>query len=426
MNDLDDRIDRFAARQPDLRADPFGLFADLQADDRPAIWSEALAAWMVTRRQEVLDVVRDTGTWSNRSASGAARTSSLAGKIMELAGEPEMAEMLQRQMSPERRATVLLAADPPDHQRQRRALNDAFHPKRIEALEPEVQALSDRLVAEFARRGRAELVSEYTILLPMTVIARALGVPEAQLMTFKKWSDDIAIPIGNANPSVDQVREFVRSQDAFQEYFTAALLEREGNPSGDLISDVANAEVDGEPLSLAERLSALSQFLVAGNETSTTLLTNIARHLATNPELRDEVAADRSLVPKLVEEALRFEAPVQGLFRQANHDTAVGDIEIPQDGLVWVAYAAANRDPDGCPFPHDMQLDRERNIHLSFGHGEHYCIGAGLARLEAVIGTNALLDLPNLRVADGFEPSYADSFILRGITSLEVQFDPAG
>ena len=147
---------------------------------------------------------------------------------------------------------------------------------------------------------------------------------------------------------------------------------------------------------------------MAGNETTTKLLTNIAFHLASDPDLRQRVNANRDLVEGLVEEALRFEAPVQGLFRVATTALNFHGVDIAEGDYVWIVYAAANRDPDQFECPHEIQPDRANAAeHLAFGHGEHFCIGARLARLEAVVAVNAILDhLPNLRVADGYNATF--------------------
>ena len=421
---LDDRVQRLLDRDEELLACPWPLFDDLRSASDPAFYSEAMGAWVVTSYQLLHDVLVDPGTWSNRSPTA---TYDFRNPVVDhaaaIAQEPQMAEVVSRFRS-RNRGRVLNTADPPEHVRQRRALNRAFRPARLRALEPEVELVSNQLVAEFAHRGRADLFREYAVLLPMVMISRMLGVPEDELEVFKGWSDAFAIPIGRANPSRDEVRRYIRSESEFEDYFSAMIEQRQAEPRDDLISDVANAEVDGEPLSHEERITALRQFLLAGNETTTTLLANIGHRLATDHELRDRLAANRDLVPAFVEEALRHEAPVTGLFRVATQDTRLGDVPIAEGEFAWLAFAAANRDPEACPMPDDFKIDREPNDHVAFGYGEHYCIGQGLARLEAKVGTNAMLDLPNLGLAEDHADAFMDSYILRGRTQLRVTFDP--
>ena len=420
---LDDRIQRLLDRDEDLLASPWQLFDDVREASEPAFYSEAMGAWVITSYKLLHDIVVDPETWSNRSPTATYDfRNPVADHTATIAREPDMAEAVTRFRS-RNRGRVLNTADPPEHVRQRRALNRAFRPARLRALEPEVISVSEQLVAEFAHRGRADLFREYAVLLPMVMISRMLGVPEEELGKFKGWSDDFAIPIGRANPSRDEVRSYIRSESEFEDYFSAMIEQRQTEPRNDLISDVANAEVDGEPLTHEERITALRQFLLAGNETTTTLLTNIGHRLATDHELRDRLAENRDLVPAFVEEALRHEAPVTGLFRVATRDTQLGDEPVAKGEFAWLAFAAANRDPELCPMPGEFDIDRESNDHVAFGYGEHYCIGQGLAHLEGKVGTNAMLDLPNLTLADDHIYNYMDSYILRGLTQLRVAFD---
>lgn len=427
MTELEAAISQLVHREQPALACPFPLFDEIRQADDALVFSDSLGAWIATRHDHVLEIMRDTETWSSRSPSSVGnRANQMQTAMAELATDPEMAGVFASVMDDRRQAAVLLNADPPAHVRQRRAVNRAFRPSRIRAMESDVQQVSDRLMSAIVPNGRCDFVSEYAVLLPMEIIAKALGVPDDKLLTFKKWSDDLVMPVGNAAPSVDQMREFLVSSKEFGDYFSALLDERRENPADDIISDVANAEVDGEPLSPAEALSMLSQFLVAGNETTTKLLTNIAFHLASQPELQKTVRNDRSLVENLVEEALRFEAPVQGLFRVATTATNFHGVSIAEGDYVWIVYAAANRDPDMFTCPNEIQVDRPNaSEHVAFGHGEHFCIGARLARLEAVIAVNAILDhLPKLRVAPGYEARFEDSFVLRGMRNLDLTFEP--
>lgn len=420
---LDDRIQRLLDRDEELLASPWQLFDDVRSASDPAYYSEAMGAWVITGYQLLHDILVDPATWSNRSPTATYDfRNPVADHTAAIALEPGMAEAVRRFQS-RNRGRVLNTADPPDHVRQRRALNRAFRPARLRALEPEVRSVSDSLVAAFAGRGSADLVQEYAVLLPMVMISRMLGVPEDELEMFKGWSDDFAIPIGRARPSRDEVRSYIQSEYEFDEYFSVLVEQRQAEPRDDLISDVANAEVDGEPLSYEERMGALRQFLLAGNETTTTLLGNIGHRLATNRELRDRLAHDRDLVPAFVEEALRHEGPVTGLFRVATCDTKLGGKPVARGEFAWLAFAAANRDPQSCPIPQEFNIDRSPNDHVAFGYGEHYCIGQGLARLEGKVGTNAMLDLPNLTLANHHSDTFMDSYILRGRTQLLVTFD---
>jgi cytochrome P450 len=428
---LDDLVHRDQAA---IRC-PYPIFASLR-DEQPVVFNEQLGAWVVTRYDDVRAVLVDTARFSSRMPTGPQQVGSvLAESMATLAAEPEMAEVFEAVMGRRGRAAVLLNADPPDHRRQRVLVNGAFRPMQLRALEPKVEEVATRLLDAFADpaladpatgRCSVEFVSQFAVGLPMTIIAHALGVDDDDLATFKRWSDDVVMPVGNHAPTVEQTRAYLVSSKEFADYFAAKLADRRANPTGDLISDVANAELDGERLSEAEMLGMLQQFLVAGNETTTNLLTNIVHRFAVDPDVQERVRADRSLVEGLVEEALRYEAPVGGLFRQAKEDVEVGGVTIPAGDHVWLLYASANRDGGrfGDPDAFDPCRANVRD-HLAFGHGEHFCIGAGLARAEARIGTNLVLDrMADIRLADGNDFPMADTFVLRGVQRLHVTFVP--
>ena len=259
----------------------------------------------------------------------------------------------------------------------------------------------------------------------MTIIAYALGVGDSDLETFKRWSDDLVMPVGNPSPSVDQVRSYLISSTEFADFFGEMLAARRIEARSDLISDVANAEVNGERLSEAEMLSMLQQFLVAGNETTTKLLTNMIHILAITPGLEDQLRQDRSLIPGFVEESLRFEAPVGGLFRMATADFDLGGNTVAKGDHVWIIYAAGNRDGEQFEEPDHFDACRENaRDHLSFGHGEHFCIGASLARAEARIAVEKVLDhMRNIRLSPTNDFLFEDTFVLRGLRSLHIEFD---
>ncbi len=437
--ELDLRLDRLIDRDQAELACPYPLFADLR-DASPVHWSEHLGAWVLTRYDDVLAVLHDTARFSSLMPTGPERRCRVMGRALaELAEDPTMAPYLAYTRS-QGMAAVLLNADPPDHVRQRKLVNAAFRPRRLAALEPFITDVARRLAAELAAAlaadraaggdhaarpagadgGGVDVVSTFAVALPMTVIAVALGVPTTELATFKRWSDDLVMPVGNHAPTVEQVRAYLVANQEFGEYFAARIAERQATPDDDVLSDVANAELDGERLTLAEQLSMLTQFLVAGNETTTKLLTNMINQLALDPALQARVRADRTLVEPLVEESLRFEAPVGGLFRRALVDVEIGGQVIPAGQHVWVLYAAANR--DGCRFadPDTFSPDRPNaKDHLAFGHGEHYCLGAGLARAEARIGINAVLDaVDRLALLPDQPLEYEDTFVLRGLRHL--------
>lgn len=420
------RVDDLIHREQSAIACPYPIFSDLRSGGGVA-WVESLGAWMITRYDDVRAILRDTERFSSLFPTGpAAGGEALMNGIMQLMQEPEMQAVLGSTTMQRGRAAVLLNADPPEHRRQRRLVNPAFRPDRIRGMEPAIRATTERLLddvcRELSQTGSVEIVSRFAVGLPMTIIALALGVPDDDLATFKRWSDDLVMPVGNHNPSTEQVRGFVLSTKAFNEYFLARVAERRVIPTDDILSDIANAEIDGEELSDDEQLGMLTQFLVAGNETTTKLITNTIRYLAEDPELQARVRTDRSLVETLVEEMLRIEAPVGGLFRQAKVDVEINGTKIPAGDHMWLLFASANRDECKFAQPDRVDLDRSNvKEHLAFGNGEHFCPGAGLARTEARIAIDLLLDrLDDIALAPGNDFEFEDSFVLRGLKRLVV------
>lgn len=221
--------------------------------------------------------------------------------------------------------------------------------------------------------------------------------------------------------------ECAKSTVEFQRYFAAKLDERRAAPQDDLLTDLINARLEGEtPLNTAEMLSILQQVLVAGNETTTNLIASAVLLLLQNPQQMAAVCADHARIPNCVEEALRFESPVQGLFRMARMDTELGGVAIPAGSRLVLMYASGNRDDQ--EFPQAERFDVYRanaKDHVAFGVGIHYCLGAPLARLEATVAFETLLGrLRNIRLAeDKNDYRHTPSFILRGLKALYLEFD---
>ena len=413
-------------REQDAIGCPYPIFSALR-DESPIHFSDKLGTWVCTKYEDIMEILHDTDRFSSLMPTGPRDgRSGFATAMEELAADPSMAEYFQKFLANAANAAVLLNADPPEHRRQRKAVNRAFRPTRLRGMEPMIEEVTSELIQEIVDKGESEFVSEFAVGLPMTIIAVALGVETDDLATFKRWSDDLVMPVGNPDPTTEKVRDYLISLSEFNEFFGNLLQLRRQDPHEDIISDVATAEVNDEMLNEAEMLSMLQQFLVAGNETTTKLLTNLMHHLAEEDGLEERLRDDPSLIDNFIEEGLRFEAPVGGLFRMAKEDTMVGETQLREGDHIWLIFAAANRDPDMFSQPDTFSVDRENaRDHLAFGHGEHFCIGAMLARLEARIAVEQILErLQNIRLIDGrnnFE--YEDTFVLRGLKELHIAFD---
>jgi cytochrome P450 len=322
---------------------------------------------------------------------------------------------------------TLLTNDPPAHSRFRALVNKAFSARRVATLEPRIRRIANGLIDSFIGDGKVELVGQFAIGLPLTVIADALGVPHSDMDDFKRLSDDAVAQIGGMIGHQRQI-ECAHSFIEFQRYFEARLEERKSAPRDDLTTDLLNARLDGtKPLDIAEMLNIIYQLLVAGNETTTNLISSAMMLLMRNPDQMRLVIEDRSLVPNMIEEALRLESPVQCLFRLAKVAGEIAGVQIPHGARLAVMYASGNRDEAEFPDPDRFDVRRANaRTHLGFGQGEHFCIGAALARLEARVAFEMLLArMPAIRLAAGQNDfAHTPSFILRGLEALHLEFEP--
>ena len=269
--------------------------------------------------------------------------------------------------------------------------------------------------------------------LPVEVIAHVLNVPLDRMADFKRWSDDSIAAIG-ARISDDRRVEAQEGIVAFQQYFAEQLEQRRAHPQGDLLSDLVGAEIDTDeggrrPLDMAEMLSIVQQLLVAGNETTTKALTEGVRLLAEHPEQWEALRADPAgRAPLVVEEVLRLSTPTQGMFRLVTEDTEIDGMPVPKGARLVLVYSAANRDPAVWGDDPD-RFDPDRpNLkdHLAFGKGIHFCIGAPLSRLELQVAVEALARrLRTIRLTRPDTLEYHPSFVLRGLTRLDVAFTAA-
>ncbi|MBO0705549.1 MAG: cytochrome P450 [Candidatus Dormibacteraeota bacterium] len=313
----------------------------------------------------------------------------------------------------------LLNTDPPRHRQLRNLVSQAFTPRAVEALRPRVSAIVDELLDAVAGRGAMDLVTDFAVPLPVTVIAELLGIPTSERERFKVWSD--AVVTGSASE-----QERVASHLEMTAFFDGLLRERRREPRDDLVSALLAARIDGEALSDQDLRSFCVLLLVAGNETTTNLIANAVLSFDDHPEAWAELRADPGLVPQAVEEVLRHRSPIQCMFRVARQGAGAGGTPIPPGHRVLAWIGAANRDPDVFEDPDRFDIHRSPNRHVAFGHGIHFCLGAPLARLEAVVALDAFVRRhPDLAVVPGVELEPVASHVVYGVQHLPVRFRPA-
>jgi cytochrome P450 len=313
---------------------------------------------------------------------------------------------------------VMLGMDEPVHGRLRALVSKAFSQKALVRWEDElVGRVGNSLIDKFAANGKADLVKEFTFDYPSQIIAGLLGLPEEDYPQFQRWSISLLSWILNPERGL-------AASAALCDYFAPILDARRAEPRDDLISGLAQAEIDGEKLQDEEIYSFLRLLLPAGVETTYRALGSLLFALLSDPAQLDAIRADRSLLPQAVEEGVRWEPPLLTITRVATRDTELGGVPIPAGSTVMPMLGAANRQEDRYPDPDTFDIFRPPRSHLGWGHGVHVCLGMHLARLEMRTAVNLLLDrLPNLRLdPDGDDPHIRGQ-VFRSPTSVPVLFD---
>jgi cytochrome P450 len=323
----------------------------------------------------------------------------------------------------ERVNTNLLSMDGDDHRRVRQLVAKAFTPRMVERLRGRIQEIADDLVDRVVDEGRMELVDDFAFPLPITVIAELLGIPVEDRDRFRTWSNTFVLP-----PLDEELQKrFLEHTDEFVAYLDDLFAKRRADPADDLVSALVQAEDQGDHLSENELYSMAVLLIVAGHETTVSLITNAALALLSNPAQLAELRSDPSLTSSAVEELLRYNSPVErAITRWAAADVELRGQTIRRGELVIAVVGSANRDAKQFPDADTLDFARESaGEHVGFGRGPHYCLGAPLARLEAEIALETLFRrLPNLRLAIAEDDLYWRPIpIFRSLASLPVAWD---
>lgn len=372
--------------------DPYPVFAAVRHADPPVekmdLFTRRCA--LVTTYDDCVTVLRDADTWSSAS-------NDQVGMIM---------------------GRTLIEMDGREHTRHRQLVQQMFVPKYLDALTPVLVALAHEIVDEFARDGHADLVQQFTARFPVQVIAHLTGVPRRDYPRFVGWAEDI----------VGFVRDIARGLDAaaaLRAYLLPIVQERRRAPGDDVISKLVTGAVDGVGLTDDEVVNFLRLLIPAGAETTYRLIGSTLFALLANG-LVERVRADRTLVPWALEETLRWETPVLFVSRLCTRDGEIHGVPVAKGEVAMVVIASGNRDEARFADPDRFDLDRRAEDHLSFGFGRHHCLGYYLARQEARIAIDAILDrLPELCVDRTAEPARITGLAFRSPTALPVRFRPA-
>ncbi|WP_369250141.1 cytochrome P450 [Streptomyces sp. R41] len=378
-------------------ADPYPVYAALR-ERGPVHWVRtpppgAYEGWLVVGYEEARAALADPRLSKDSTKMG---LSSLEEELM---------------------GRYVLISDPPEHTRLRSLVAGAFTMRRVEALRPRVQQITDELLDEMLPKGRADLVDSFAYPLPITVICELLGVPDIDREAFRAMSNEIVAPSGGDTElaAIEQLASYL--DELIEDKRCTA-------PADDLLSALIRTRAqDGDRLSRDELRGMAFILLVAGHETTVNLITTAVHTLLTHPDQLAALRADMTLLDGAVEEVLRFEGPVEtATYRYAAEPMEIGGRSIAVGDPVMIGLDAADRDAAYCPDRHRFDVHRAPQGHLAFGHGIHYCLGAPLARLEARVALRSLLErCPDLEL-DGPPGDWLSGMLIRGLRSLPVRW----
>ena len=395
------------------RDNPFPLFAELRADApvHAVTLADGHAAWLVVRYEEAKAALNDSRMSKDMQAALASSDAVVA------EGLPGPAF-----------ARHMLVVDPPDHTRLRRLVSAAFSVRRIEQLQPHVQAIIDALLDDIAAAGphaRVDLVTAFAFPLPFTVICELLGVPEPDRAPLGTALKTLLAP----TPTDEAYTRAKAASDDVVRMLGALVDEKQRQPGDDLVSALISARDGDARLDQRELLSTIFQLIVAGHDTTTSLIGNGTVALLRHPDQLAALRADPSRIAGAVEELLRYDAPVpHSTFRYAVEPIELGGVTIPAGAQVIINLASASHDEQQYAHAEDLDLARTNVRHLAFGYGIHFCLGAPLARMEGQLAFGTLLRrFPELRLAVPVEDlhwGHGDGLVLRGLSDLPVIAGP--
>jgi cytochrome P450 len=394
--------------------DPFPAFAQVRelGPVHPVTLVDGHGAWLVVRYEEARAALNEPRLSKDMHAALATGS----GVVAEGLPGPAFARHM-------------LTVDPPDHTRLRRLVSAAFSPRRVEALRARIQSITDDLLDDIARQGpdaQVDLVATFAFPLPFTVICELLGVPQRDRASLGEGFTRLLVPTSTAG----EYAAAKEASDAVVAMLGALVEAKQIDPGDDLVSGLISARDGEERLDSQELLSTIFQLIVAGHDTTASLIGNSLVALFRNPVQLAQLRADPARIPKAVEEFLRFDAPVpHSTFRYTAVPLTLGGVTIPAGEQVIICLAAANRDTDQYVSPEDLDLDREEARHLAFGHGIHHCLGAPLARMEGHVALESLLRrFPQISLAvsaTDLHWGHGDGLVLRGLSELPVIPGPA-
>jgi cytochrome P450 len=327
-----------------------------------------------------------------------------------------------------RPVSTLVNANPPRHTRYRKLATSLFSARRTAgAMDGRMHEIVHALIDWFPNSGEVDFVEAIAVPFPIRVISEILGFPAEQYPTFKRWTDSAMVAIAGGVETERLVRA-AHDLAEFQRYLLEIVDKRRQEPTDDVVGHLANATVpdaDGPRLLTPEETIGLGLHLLTGGaETTTNLLGSLLHRITTEPGLLDQVRADPAVVPTVIEETLRMDSPFQALFRRTTEAVTLARVDLPAGAKVLVSFGSANRDERQFDHSEEFRLGRSGGSHIAFGFGTHFCLGAPLARSEALIATQAIVDrLAGLRAKPGGQIVQHEHAFLRGLRTFDIQYD---
>ncbi len=387
---------------PEVRANPYPVYAELRRH-APVCQVDPGGYWVIARHDDVVAAFKNPQLFSNTGVRVATKPGWLGHNPF---------------------ADSMVGLDPPHHTRLRNLVNRAFGPPALARLEGRVRHYAEAIVARIPEGREVDFVDAFTLPLPASVIGELLGLDPSLHPRCKRMADDLTSI--TANPQDEKRREEIRASVRETEAMMAEVLaQRRREPREDLVTDLLQARVDGQSLSDAELMSFMFLLVVAGLETNIHLLGHSVRILMERPDVLARLRADRSLIPRFIEEVLRYEPPVQAMGRLTTAEVELSGVRIPAGAAVMLLIGSANHDDTRFPGADRFDMDREGVNNLPFGHGIHFCLGAPLARMEGRLALEAVLDRCG-RLERGPEPmTWHRTLVVRGPGSVPLVLHPA-
>lgn len=379
---------------PGFLENPFPFYA-LGRQFRPLMFDPSRGVWSAFRYDDCAAILRDHATWSSDPGGP-------------VDGPPP----------------TMLGSDPPRHARLRGLVSQAFTPRMVEQLEPRIREVANELLDNVASAGTVDIVDAFTHPLPVIMIAEILGVPAADRDRFRVWSDAVVSTLGTGAAAGRTVAEDAPPElfEELREYLEAMVERRRADPRNDLISALIQARDAEDRLTSLELFQMLVLLLVAGNETTTNLISNAIIEFMNHPAELARLREQPDLLPTAIEEVMRYSSPVQATIRRATRDVELSGKSISRGQPIIVWIGSSNRDVDAFPEPDRFDIARTPNRHLGFGLGIHFCLGAPLARLEAKIALETLLArFSSFERADREPLPRVPTFIMHGVRKLPIR-----